>query len=91
MCNTKVGWAIMRAEHVKLLWVSCEARGLSKLRHGIAVSTGTVVWNTGILRGMCVQYQSYTGDDECRTRRDTVGFMRETRVCVARRVTVGFM
>ena len=77
--------------HVELPWVSCEARGLSKQRHGIAVSTGTVVWNTGILRGTCVQYQSCTGDDACRTRRDTVGFMREARVCVARRVTVGFM
>ena len=30
-------------------------------------------------------------DHACRTRRDTMGFMREARVCVARRVTVGFM
>ena len=77
--------------HVELPWVSCEACGFSKQRHGIAVCTGTVVWNTGILRGLCVQYQSYMGDDACRTRRDTMGFMREARVCVARRVTVGFM
>ena len=53
--------------HVELPWVSCEARGFSKQRHGIAVSTGTVVWNTG--------------DDGCLTRRDTLGFMREARVC----------
>ena len=77
--------------HVELLWVSCEARGLSKQRHGIAASTSTVVWNTGILRGTCVQYQSCTGDHACRTCRDTVGFMREARVCVACRVKVGFM
>ena len=47
LCSTKVGRAITRAEHVELLWVSCEAHRLSKRRHGIEVSIGTVVWRHG--------------------------------------------
>ena len=62
----------------------CEARGLSKCRHRIEVSTGTVVRRHGYTERNVYAAPKLYG-------RDTMGFMREARVCVVRRVTVGFM
>ena len=61
----------LRHDCVTLL---CEARGLKSVQ-------ARLCGGTCILRGACVQHQSCTGDHACRTRRDTMGFMREARVC----------
>ena len=82
MCSTKVARAITRAEHVELLWVSCEARRSSKRRHRSAVSTSTVVWMHGFEPSCCCQVSR--GTDVWQQRHRSEYLVREARLWMHR-------